>query len=227
MRWYLIPYYFIIEYLLILRNRFYSYAHPYPPEQWSNGESGDILLIQGLHERWTHLRTIGNTLNNIGFRIHIVNDLENNTKPVQKGYQHTVQYITKHKLNKFIIISHSKGGIIAMYILKNTLISPKVLKLITIACPYQGTIFARLMPSARELHGSSAIINKATEGIDLNKIINIYPRIDNHIAPNSSLKFEGIQNKQINIFGHTRILESKQTISEILKSLNSLKLSSP
>jgi len=219
MRWYLLPFYLIDEYFLIILNHIRSYLYHKPPQTWNTGHKGDIVLIQGLHERWIPLKKIADVINQKGYRIHIINELETNTKPVSVCCQLVSEYIIKRDLKEVILVTHSKGGIIGMELLKDPKINQRVKKLISIACPFQGSIFSFFFPYTHELMPSSELIKSLHRGVDIKKVINLFPGIDNHVIPNKNLKLDNCINIQLDIFGHTRILEHGFTIQEIQKLL--------
>lgn len=208
----------INEYWLIIRNLIYGFLSPLPGS-WSEGTGGDVILIPGLHERLPFLKTIGNYLNNLGYRIHYISDLKTNTLSVNQEYLILKNYITTHRFTRLNILTHSKGGLVAKYLINDSQIFPLLDKVITIACPHYGSWASVLFPSSWELIPPSRVIkNLLIDKKGLKKITNIYPQTDNHIIPNSSLYLPGAKNIQLPIFGHTRILESQ----ELMKLLSQL-----
>jgi triacylglycerol lipase len=219
MKWYLVPVNLVEEYLLIISNQIKYWVIPNPPIRWQVGNKVDVVLIPGVHESWIFLQKIAGTLNKFGYRVHVIKDLKTNTEPVMQGCKRISKYINEHNLKQVILITHSKGGINGLYLLKDKYVSKKVIKLITIACPFRGSILAGLMPSSMELIPSSSLIKNAFLEVDHKKIFNLYPRIDNHVVPNKYLIPDKVHSKKIDIAGHTRILESKEAIKEILCQL--------
>ncbi len=219
MKWYLLPFYFIDDFWLFLRNRFRYYFRREPPIDWNTGNNGDAILIPGVHAQWVSLEKIATALHKEGCRIHLVKKLGTNTKPVTAAAHDVAEYIKDNNLKDVIIIGHSKGGIVAVNLLKDPTVAERIKRIINIAGPIKGSYMAWIYPSTRELLPSSDLIKNYLQGIDTKKIINLYPRIDNDIIPNKSLLGENCINKQIDIFGHIRIVEARQTINAILKEL--------
>jgi triacylglycerol lipase len=223
MKWYLIPVYFVGEYVLIVFNHLKYLLLADPPSRWKIGNKGNVVLIQGLNSGWVILKSIGDSLNGQGYRVHVIKDLKTNTIPVLEGCERVKEYINEHRLKDIIVITHSKGGIIGLYLLKDPKVSKRIKKLITIACPFYGSVLAGLMPCAKELVPSSQLIKNALSGVNFKKIFSLYPRVDNHVVPNKNLIPDKVSGKQIDITGHTRILESEETMGEISAYLKILR----
>jgi pimeloyl-ACP methyl ester carboxylesterase len=219
MKWYLLPFYFIDDFWLILRNRCRYYFRREPPVDWNTGNKGDVILIHGVHAQWVSLEKIATAIHKEGYRIHIVKKLGTVTKPVIAATHDVAEYIKGNNLKDVIVIGHSKGGIVAVNLLKDPTVAERIKKVINIAGPIKGSFMAWIFPSTRELLPSSDLIKHYYQGIDTKKIINLYPRIDNDILPNKNLVGDNCVNKQIDIFGHIRIVEARQTIEEIKSHL--------
>jgi triacylglycerol lipase len=217
----LIPFYFIHEYLLILWLDILYLLNKNPPAAWKNGTK-DVLLIPGVTVYWNFMKEIGNHLNHLGYRVHIVPELGNNTYPLENSARIVSVFIIFHHLSDLIIIGHSKGGLIGTYLLANSKINSKIKLLISIATPYSGSKVSKFLKASAELIPNSPIINNVNLlKYDRNKIIAIHSRLDNHVIPHSSLHLNGAKNYELDIVGHTRILVSNKTlklISSILKS---------
>jgi len=221
MKWYFFPFYFISDLWLILRNRALYHFYRVPPKSWKTGARGDVVLIQGLNARWVSLKKIGKAIHKQGYRIHIVEKLENNTKPVIQGSADISHYIESNNLKNVILVGHSKGAINAICLLKNPDIAQRIKMIINIAGPLKGTLLTRFYLTGRELEPGSDLIKHYNEGINSKKIVNLFPLIDDMVIPNKSLRGDHEINKPINVFGHIRIVESRQTIREIKSLLNS------
>ena len=204
----------IQEYLLILKNKIVG-LYSKVPSKYSQGTKGDVVIIIGLNDTWNFLKTVANHLNSQGYRIHFPKF--NTRSTIKLCTRDVLQYIDELKLINVILITHSKGGLIARSIIKDQ--PNNVNCAIEISSPNKGTVFGylniislhELKPNCKEL--------RDLEYIDTKKIINIYPRFDNHVIPNTSLYLEGAKNIKLDIVGHTRILESKELINELDKIL--------
>lgn len=213
--WYFFPFYFINDLWLNLRNKLHYFFHLEPAKSWKTGEKGDVILVQGLNSRWVSLETIGKEIHKWGYKVHIIKRLRKNLKPIAKGSADIVEYIKVNDLKNVILIGHSKGALNSMYLLKNPDMAEKIKKVITIASPFDGIALFKFNPIARELDPESDFIKQYKKGIDPKKIVNLYPSGDRLVIPNKSLEWDEVINKQINVFGHIRLLEADQTIAEI------------
>lgn len=199
------------EYLLILNNKI-APLYKAIPKDWNYGSEGDVVLLIGLNENWYFLHIIAKFLNSKGYRIHIPG--YNSRGKIINNVEYVRKYIESNKLKNIILIGHSKGGIVARYLLKSK-ISKEVSKTIIIATPNNGTKLAYLkIFNLYELQPNSLILKNLRKEANL-QIYNIFPTIDNHVIPNSSLKLKGANNIEIHITGHTRIVESKALLNKI------------
>lgn len=207
---------FIIEYLLILKIHVVSLGKT-PPAKWSVGNKGDIILVLGFGETWRFLENIGNHLNQLGFRIHTIPEFSYNTLPISSSVQKLEDFVEYKNLTKVILLSHSKGGLIAKRYIDKGSNAMKVIRLFSIASPYQGTIWGYLyFFSLFEIAPDSLDIHKILSHTTNNKkIINIYAKWDNHIIPYKNAVLPGAVNKQIDVVGHTRVITAKETLTFI------------
>lgn len=212
----------ISEYLLILSLKKHSRLFPIPPESWNTGSTGNVILIHGVWEPWNFLFDIGDYLNKMGYKIHIIPELKDNTLPLFSAAEMVSGYISDHKLSDLILICHSKGGLIAYNLLSNPKINSLIKLVISISTPYHGSHVGLFHPASIELIPKSPVIKKLeTIKVDRTKIHAIHSRIDNHSIPHNGLHLEGAHNYELDIVGHTRILVSPKTqklISDILKN---------
>lgn len=215
MKMLLLPFYMILEYLLILKLRINCIVNKAPPVKWSAGNKDVYIIVHGLHEKWNFLEYVGNHLNKNGYKILTLPSLGNNTISVNKGVEELKALINKNNIKKFNLLCHSKGGIISKLLLNNPKYANRIGKIINIATPYNGSWLAILM-NQTDLLPTSEVISKISLKTTLNKkVLNLYPIFDNHIVPNSSLVLKGAINVQVDVVGHTRILISTKTTNEI------------
>lgn len=179
-------------------------------------------MIHGLNGRWVSLKKIGDAVHELGFKVHIIKRLGYNLKPIPEGAADVSKYIKSNNLKKVILIGHSKGAIDAIYVLKDPEIDQRIRKVIIIAGPLKGLFFSRFTPTAGELDSESDFMKRYKKGIDSQKIVNIYPSVDDMVIPNTSLQWEEVMNMKIDIYGHIRVVEADETIKEIVSILNSL-----
>lgn len=191
------------------------------PGEWTKGKRGDVILIPGLRSDWHSLKIIGNFVNYLGYRVHILSDLDKNTGSVESGVKIVEGYLKQLKLRKIILITHSKGGVIAKCLLDYSPEGKKIKKIIAIAAPFKGSIWAKIKwLGASELATGSEVINKICRNKENNhKIVSIFPSFDNHVMPGGNSRLEGANNIEVDIVGHTRVLFSAEVLSIISKCL--------
>lgn len=212
---------FIEEYLLIVRKQIATLLFRTPPQQWNIGPKGNVIILPGFTETWTFLQTCADYLNKLGYRIYVVDTLGRNTSPIKADVEKVKQFIDTKKLDNIIFLTHSKGGIIAKFVIDDLRYASRVKQSISIACPYGGTIWGYLrIFLLAELMPESTIPKQIMNSPERNsKIINFYPKLDNHVIPNKNLILPGAKNICINVIGHTRILEAEATLNIIEKAL--------
>ncbi|MFA6602723.1 MAG: hypothetical protein WCT01_02865 [Candidatus Shapirobacteria bacterium] len=207
------------EYRLIGRKLFWARKNTVTPQNWLKGNKGDIVLIPGINEKWTFLGVTGNKLNELGWRIHY--PVSHTRETINNIAEEVENYIRANNLNNVFIIAHSKGGIVAKKLLTKS-IEKRIKKAILLAIPHNGSILAFLpMKGIDELKPNCETLNQINAWNDWGKIVNIYPRWDNHVIPNSSLQLEGAKNIKVNVGGHTRILDDLRTYKLIEKEIDS------
>lgn len=212
--------YLIQDYAFTLERHVYALRHSQPPSHWLEGTKGDMVIIHGYGEVWTHWERIATHFNEKGYRIHFLKELGRNLESLENTCPRVSNYITTHNLQNIILLSHSKGGIIAKCILDT---QPEKIKYsITLAVPYGGTIFGyfRLNNLGEAIPGKIWTTEISKENKYNHKIYNFYPKFDNHILPNKHLTLPGAHNKKLSIIGHANIMRADETIEEIDKMLS-------
>lgn len=192
-----------------------------PPRSWSMGDKGDIVLVHGFNGTWHSLEAIGNALNTLGFRIHVVPALGIEYKPMPKLARILADYIEQNKLTSYSLVCHSKGGLITKWALDNNLLHPHPHKVICIATPFNGTSIAIApLQYIRELHPSSTLIAELSQDKGNNhRFVSIFPHIDNLVFHPLGSRLANAHNIKTTVYGHTRILRDSYTLSVVQKAL--------
>ena len=152
----------------------------------------------------------------MGYKIHIVPELKDNSMPLISAVQIVKKHILSHRLTNLILVCHSKGGLIAYNLLSDPKIDTLVKLVITISSPFHGTHVGKFHPASVELAPQSPVIKKLESiKVDRAKIQAIHSQIDNHSIPHNSLHLAGANNYELDILGHTRILVSPKTLKLI------------
>lgn len=214
----------LLDYLSSLQLHIKSRLNKFPadpPASWSLGERGDVLLVQGWRESWHFFEIIGGRLNKLGYRIHLIRSLEHNRLRISACANQLEKYVLDHNLDQFIILGHSKGGLIAKYFLDNSPLAPRVGKIITIATPYCGSRLALITSDLSEIVVGSKTLQELNEKcLNNDRILNLYPRLDNMVIPNPNLLLKGARNIMINSVGHSQVLNSQDTLAQIERYLS-------
>ncbi|MDQ6985584.1 MAG: hypothetical protein Q9M91_02135 [Candidatus Dojkabacteria bacterium] len=212
-------FYLILEYILIFKLYFLELLNRNAPIKWNTGERGVVVLIPGFTEGLEHVRYLGNRLNEQGFRI-IIPAISTKTKRIEDSAKEVLAELDDLGITKPILIGHSKGALISCFIEK---IKPGFSsKIVTISSPIKGSIWGhfRIM-NLSEMIPNSKLLKYIQEIANEKISLNIYPKVDNHVIPKSSLVLgkEDID-VEVDIVGHTRILFDDRVIILILCELN-------
>jgi len=216
------------DYLHAAHKQSWAFIYRKPPEHYLGhivkGKK-PIILIPGIFEKWHFLKFIADPLSLKGHPIYALEHIGYNTKEVHHTANLVQELIKEKDLKNVIIIAHSKGGLIAKYILAFHNQDGRVKKAIAIATPFGGSHITKLIPhkAVKELAPEHEIIRTLSEKKVVNKkILSIFGVFDNHVWPESSCRLEGAKNIQVQVHGHHKILFDKQVreiiISEVEKT---------
>ena len=179
----------------------------------------DVLLLYGYYGTIYDLLPLAHFLSKQGYKVHIPH--YDSLASVQKAAEQVEHYVLELNLQSFVCVGHSKGGIIAKYIASTgSDVSRRMTHIITIASPHKGTILGFLpLPNSQELCvGSPLLSQMVTPEIEKN-ITAICNTQDLVIIPSSSQKVTYGANRQIDVWGHVRILSIQETAKAILDVL--------
>lgn len=204
------------EYLLIFRFRYLPSRYSFKPSSKPEFSRVAIFLI-GFNENNKFLEKLEELFRINNYIVHYPK-YDTHSK-VEICFESVRNFIIENDCKDVIILGHSKGGLIARYCLLDDHTKDHVSKVITIATPHKGTIFGKLrLFSLSEVSSKSKLLEFLDNDSNLrSKLFNFYPRVDNHVIPNRNLSLENATNNEINIVGHTRILESEDLLQEISK----------
>jgi pimeloyl-ACP methyl ester carboxylesterase len=202
----------IQEYKLIGKLKRESLKREPAPIDWNIGTKGDVVLLLGVAERWPFVKPVGDLLSGLGYRIWVYDGPNFNFESIDELSISFETVLKKNDLKNVRVVGHSKGGLVARYFIENSKELWRVKDITTIACPHHGSWAALLFyHKYKELLPSSKLFDEVSSDNDGLKIIkSYYPRFDNHVFPQSSLKLDGIECIRLDVVGHTRILYSKQ-----------------
>lgn len=186
-----------------------------PPKKknWKIGNKGNILCLPGWGGSIYDFEYFANHFSKKGFQIHHL-DKYNSLKNVKGLAQEVNTYILNHNLYNFTILAHSKGGLVAKYLVdRDPTVCSRTKKIVTFNTPFKGTIWGHVdLLSGRELRPSSSLIKEIISNkTNLDRFIQIYSEYDPFVIPNNSHIFPKMKLVKINVVGHVGILFSEET----------------
>jgi triacylglycerol lipase len=214
----------IEDYLYFAKARLLFFLNP-PQCYFDNAVTGKppIILIPGVRAKWHFLKFIADMLAVQGYPIYVVEELGHNRQAIDYSAKLVRELIDEKGLNNVVIVTHSKGGLIAKYLLAFENADNRVKKVIAIATPWHGSNAVNFLPGKtyQELRPQSPIIARLNSQVAANdKIVSIFGSFDNHVWPTASCRLAGAKNIQVDIYGHHKILFDKRVcdiISEEIK----------
>ena len=216
-------YEFCAEIYYTLKCKFYIYLVFADEKKFVAGNNVKLIFIPGINARWTYFYSMAEILNKKGYPMYTVPELGYNFHSIQQAANIVLDFIKKNDLRKFIIIGHSKGGLVAKYVFSMLETDRECYGTIALAAPFMGSSLANrsFISSYNELRPASEAI-KSINNFKINhRIISIYPEFDEMI-PEGSMLDEALMNIQVPVFGHNAMVFSKFTAEEIEKSINKL-----
>jgi triacylglycerol lipase len=194
-----------------------------PPSNWSVGEKGDVILVHGFGDKWSYLTKIGNSVNSLGYKVHVLQELGRNTFKIAMCSRILENYIQEKSIKNAVVICHSKGGVITKYFLIHSKQAKNIKGVISIAVPFGGFLFAYVhIFNLYELTPTSSLIKELKKNNSINGIfVNIRTKVDDIILPNKNTLLPGAENITTNVVGHLRILRAQETldvIGQVLKN---------
>jgi len=182
----------------------------------------NIILIPGYGCTYDYLMPLGNFLKEKGYKIHTPEGIAPNFHKISDCIKIIKEYIEKNNLSNVILIGHSKGGIIARYLLNEKELKNTIKKAITISSPHKGSLLAiysrfnahEMIPWSKTTRN----INKQKDNLD--KVLNIYGIHDRIVIPSSNLHLPGAKNIKTNIKGHSKTVASPEVWQIILKEIS-------
>lgn len=187
-----------------------------------NATKTPILLIPGVYENWRFMKPIADMLYQKGHHIHVVSSLGYNVGDVESMATIVQDYIKKYELESYIIVAHSKGGLVGKYLLTTTPVD-QIKGVVALNSPFRGSRYAYLLPlrTLRVFLPNSPILSTLAANTIVNKkIVSIYGVFDPHIPKGSYL--EGAKNVQLHTRGHFKIMKDRRVHEAILEAIRYL-----
>lgn len=186
----------------------------------SNSKRPPVIIIPGIYEPWWFMKPLVDKIHDEGYSVYAIEKLGYNRGNLAAMASVVDSFIRIRNLSDVIIVAHSKGGLIAKYLLANYNHKNSIRHVIAINTPFVGSKYAYLapvrsirafLPSGKDIRTLQA--NKIVNG----KITSIYSRYDPHIPEGSHL--DGADNIELESSGHFRILSDEILYGIISKTL--------
>lgn len=198
-----------------------------------------VVLLPGVYEHWSFLRSVADELSRAGYRIAVVHGLGPNRRPVVDTSERLARALARVPAPSAgrVIVSHSKGGLIAKHLLLgdpsgedegprghgdgsrlangNELglgLGLGLVGIVTVCTPFAGSSRARIFldPSIRAFLPDDETIVQLGAAASVNgRIVSIFGTYDPHVPSGSVL--EGATNIRVPVAGHFRILLARET----------------
>lgn len=170
------------------------------------------------------MKPIADNLSLDGHPVYVIKKLKNNLFNLPSSAKIVSDFIEEHDLKNVILVTHSKGGLIARYLIEYTSAKNKVKGIVAVAAPFSGSPLPKFISQKAflELLPNSPVIKKLQKNKEPNKkIVSIFPFYDNHIwSKEGSWLEKARENIKVNVAGHHKILSDKKVIELIKKIVN-------
>lgn len=196
-----------------------------PPSHYrhnKNAEKVPVILLSGLSLKWHFLRHLGDRISLAGHPVFVIPNLRGNWISVAQAADFVREVIDEHNLQRIVIVAHSKGGIIAKYLLVNHNYDKRVKLVIAVASPFSGTRLARIIPhrALYEMLPDSSVLQELQENTAVNKqIVSIIPEFDNHVWAEQGSYLDGAKNINVKVRGHHRVIFDKSVENIIMETI--------
>lgn len=216
----------IKDYLHLLKGYSLMYLYHKSPDHYLNFNiegKVPVILISGIALKWSFLKNLGDKISLKGHPVYIVPKLGNNLIDIPNSASIIKDLIEENKLKNVIVVAHSKGGLIAKYLLVHLNKDNAVKKVIAIATPFSGSSLAGLIrhKSFKELSSDNKLVQDLNSYTAINnRIISIYPSFDNHVPEGSILA--DAENIKVNVKGHHKIVFDKKAQEIVIEKINKL-----
>lgn len=183
------------------------------------GSGEPVIVIPGIYENWRFMQPVVTRLQSEGYQVHAVTKLGYNAGPIEKMAEVVTDYMKTHGLEGSPIVAHSKGGLIAKYMLvTNPTISRRI---VAVNTPFNGSLYAGLflMKQVRVFSKRSRVMKLLAASRQSNeRITSLYSRFDPHIPEGSRL--EGATNRQFDKIGHFSPIGDDAVLDMIARELS-------
>jgi pimeloyl-ACP methyl ester carboxylesterase len=187
-----------------------------PPEHWSKGHRDPVVLLPGVYESWSFMRSVGEHLHRAGHPVYVVPELRRNIDTIPDAAAIAQRTIDQLGLQRVALVAHSKGGLIGKHMMAFDDTEHRIRSLTAIATPFGGSRMARYMPvrTLRAFLPTDATITTLAANLALNaRITSVYGQWDAHIPDGSVL--DGATNVELPVIGHFRVLRDRRVLDAV------------
>jgi len=179
----------------------------------SSGGRSPVVMLPGIFETWRFLRPLATHIHEQGHPVHVATALERNLMAIADAATIVADHLERHDLTDVTIVAHSKGGLVAKFLMGMPGTGERIRRTIAVCTPFAGSTLARYVPfpSVRNLQPTNADLLRLAEVRDVNaRIVAVSGWFDPHI-PNAG-PLEGARNISLKTAGHFRILASRELL---------------
>lgn len=182
-----------------------------------------VVLLPGIYERWTFLLPVADVLRDHGFDVHAVADLGYNGGTIEEMAHRVDRYIRRASIRQCVLVAHSKGGLIGKYTMLHEDPDGRVARMIAIATPFAGSLYARFLPHPhlRLFSPRDRTLRALGDQLEVNaRITSIWGAFDPHIPGGSRL--QGAVNVPLRTSGHFRIIGQAELLGAVERAVGVL-----
>ena len=202
-----------------------------PADQGFNqyGKKSTIILVGGYSPSVNSFASshVRKGLEKLDFNVFVFNPGSNTNKKISftakklKSFIKEVQ--NRAHINKVSIVAHSMGGLISLYCLEKLGQEKTINNIIAVGSPFNGTrtaYFALHAKAAREMLPNSKFLLELAKNLQYtDRVISVRAKRDQIIKPKSSPILEGAKNVEVDVVGHSILMQSDKVLDIIKKEL--------
>lgn len=180
------------------------------------GHRAPVVLLPGIFETWRFLRPLSQHIHTAGHPVHVVTGLGDNRMSVPEGAALVNRHLQEHDLRDVVIVAHSKGGLVAKYLMGMPDSGPRIRTAVTVATPFAGSSLARFipLPSVRALMPNTPGLLRLALSRAVNaQIVSVWGWFDPHVPGGSRL--DGARNIELDVGGHFRVLARPELLAVV------------
>jgi pimeloyl-ACP methyl ester carboxylesterase len=188
---------------------------------YSTGIRQPIVVVPGVYETWHFMRPLMDALHDRGHPIHVVAELGHNLGDVPDGARLLMEVIEHERLDRVLLLTHSKGGLIGKYAMAHLDPAGRIDRMIAIAAPFGGSAYARFAPvhHLRVFRATDPVLAALAREAESNgRITSIYGVFDQMIPGGSELA--GATNVRLPVGGHFSILGDVRTRAAVVAAVD-------